>query len=57
MARGEEKEVGIVNVNTTLFYVLEHGVRKIVSSTPFVNSCNVPVPWSEKPLIYTCVLM
>jgi hypothetical protein len=57
VARGEEKEVGIVNVNTTLFYVLEHGVRKIVSSTPFVNSCNVPVPWSEKPLIYTCVLM
>ncbi len=57
MARGEEKEVGIVNVNTTLFYVLEHRVRKIVSSTPFVNSCSVPIPWSEKPLIYTCVLM
>jgi len=46
VARGEEKEVGIVNANTTLLYVLEHKVGKIVSSTPFVSSYSVHVPCS-----------
>ncbi len=43
MVRVEEKEVGIVNANTTLLCVLEHKVGKIVSSTPFVSSCSALV--------------
>jgi hypothetical protein len=46
MARGEEKEVGIVNVNTTLLYILEHKVGKTVSSAPFVSNCNALIPHS-----------
>jgi hypothetical protein len=46
MARGEEKEVGIVNANTTLFCVPEHRVRKTLSLTPFVSSYSVFVPHS-----------
>jgi hypothetical protein len=46
MARGEEKEIGIVNANTTLFCKPKHKVVKIVSSTPFVNSCDALVPHS-----------
>ncbi len=46
VARREDKKVGIVNVNTTLLYILEHKVGKIVSSIPFVSSYNVHVPHS-----------
>jgi hypothetical protein len=46
VARGEEKEVGIVNANTTMFYVLEHKVGKVVSSAPFVSSCSAHVSHS-----------
>jgi len=46
VVRGEEKEVRIVNANTTLLCVLEHKVGKTISSTPFVSSCSVLVPRS-----------
>jgi hypothetical protein len=46
MARGEEKEVGILNVNTTLLFILKHRVGKTVSSAPFVSNCSVHEPRS-----------
>jgi hypothetical protein len=46
MVRGEEKEVGIVNANTTLFYIPEHKMGKTISSTPCGSDCSDHVPCS-----------
>jgi len=44
VARGEKKEVGIINANIIMFCVPEHKVGKTISSSPFVSSYSVPIP-------------
>ncbi len=46
VARGEKKEVGIINANTTSLCILEHTLGKTVWLAPFVSSYSADVPHS-----------